>query len=1058
MTTNNTNNQGVTSYREPTYNLHLAPVKPLNAYLLEPIAAQARPYDSLHHLVDQIVHERYRDQWASLSPKKKSKIRVQVAYSLMNRPDQESSLDMKVPLAKSLGLYDIVMSRLKKIVGNANIDLAPLADFVFSDQGIHDGTLLYVCVFHVTKSPLLINLLFGAVMDMRKELQDLTKGKMTYIRPPQLADGKAYKDHNGNTIALTQTIPSSYDRDHPDVQNARLNLNQKGHVIYSAGRIESPRKAHQVINCLVDKTCSSGQLTKTDLIPQEDGTYLYPFVVENMVSAAPIAVSERKFLLQEKETLADLTGQIKVATLVDGSRVQLKLQPIYFSTQTNYNSYFPQWGGWSSTGADIAQELFHQGVNTLEAIFRNREASLPSSHKKAIEFCLNALKNDRPSARDQLILRAYICELLKIPYHAHCKSSKDRTAPIVAIKKAIHQWLTLEQWKGKKDVPQDPRLFFKDSAFRELSEAAFFENLPMTDQGVGFSGELGGKLYTQNRGYDYRHSLFEHTLPTSVLTSRNVYSPSLLQRIATGLALSIFSLVVTTLYVALFPIVLAILYVKYKEHAWEVWKYLFLTLLILPFRSGTRAKWLDRKSETMQERSFCKTNHPTQIAPSLQILFDKIETLDSSQKKALIRFVKSGEPTSLNDDQKKILQEIANNWVSLQMLYQSKGSLPSTMKQLLDAAKNSPVQLFKYLNHFNEETVWSMVEKSHFSWPSDNYADTLIRDGLEGDKDFQKTRDFRKDFPRTSYVIQGQNKSYDFPRLSDKTQFVPTLQKELSVFKTTEGIPFPVQEALAQFTSLSFLLGPIWDACSGDKPFNCSRTFTLQEGDDSFFWLKVDEEATISSLTFKYSYSFKITKKSETEWTTTLMAISPFQPKTAAIDDSLLQIVPSEDVLSNVREINFQAFMNNLQINLESAAKWTPDKGKHLIEAVQKRLEYHWTILSTKFDTFLADDTRTEVDGLLGNFVQQFNCAETDEGKTVIALTADSYIQFLEKTDPMFNVQDFLDVLEDENYAELKPLGQAIQKLRDYPSQNKQSKASTLASMYHGHGQSRSLL
>jgi len=270
---------------------------------------------------------------------------------------------------------------------------------------------------------------------------------------------------------------------------------------------------------------------------------------------------------------------------------------MHFSTQANYNSFFGQSHRWTCTGSDVGERITDEGTESLKRYYRSL-----GKQNAGVEKCLTQLESCT-KLEDRLMLRAIICEMLDIPYHVHCKSSKDRTAGVVAIKKALHQWLRIEGWK-KPDQKFDvnPVELFYNSIFREYSEAALFENLPITDQGVGFSGVLDGRLHTQDRGFSFQKSLIEHSLPAQILSKRHLHKPTLVERVMYTAAMSLAAFVSTTLYVAATPIVLAGLRYKFKKDYLEVYKYLLLNLVSLPILSGMRHYWIDRDSKILQER------------------------------------------------------------------------------------------------------------------------------------------------------------------------------------------------------------------------------------------------------------------------------------------------------------------------------------------------------------------------------------------------------------------------------------------------------------------------
>lgn len=681
-----TNSTGTTksasiTYKEPTYQLHLTP----QTAHTKGVEQKTTPYQNLDALVDKVMVERYGNGIQKMTPKQLKTHRTEIAYSLMNRPDQKSALKIELPLAKELGLVEAIKQRLGKIITTKK-ELTPLAEFVFSsckEENFERILLVKIDMLLGPQSPHRDDL-FVEVCKIRDEISSKTAATMKYFRPAQTSNGASYIDHNGERVVLSQTIASSFDRPNPHVQNGRFNLNSRGHLIYSAGRIETRQKAYEVLFPLIQQTFVSGQIERKNLVEQEDGSYLYPVAVENLIGSPPIATKEHRYLLDEDEVLKSLTGEVLDITLPSGEVIKVKLQLMHFSTQTNYNAFYGQQNEWTSTGANVGERITKEGSASLRAYYK--QLNRPS---QALDICFYELEScTKP--QDRFILRAFICEMLNIPYHIHCKSSKDRTAVVAAIKKGLHQWLHLMAWSGQKELPKLQELL-KNRAFRELTEAAFFENLPMTDQGVGFSGVLDGKLHTQDRGFNYQKSLFEHPLPASVLSDRYLNKASIAERILYTAALSVVSLILTPIYLALTPIILCILYAKFKGTAWEAYKYLLLTLVVLPVTSGSRQKWLARDSEELKERGFFLKHNPlekvTPLATSAlltpQELNKAVANLSTYQYDRLVEFLQKQDLPLINvingngeevpdETLDYILKEIVRNWEALQTATKNK--------------------------------------------------------------------------------------------------------------------------------------------------------------------------------------------------------------------------------------------------------------------------------------------------------------------------------------------------------------------------------------------------
>ncbi len=585
-----------TTYKEPTYHLHLSPKDAPQALRHKRDARP--PCKDLDALVTEVMQERFGDK--KHTPKAEKQLRAEIAHSLSNRPDQKCSLKIQLPLARAQGLVAALVDRLKNLVPESTVDLTPIAELAFQEENF--GWILDIKLKTLfPQNPELRNSLFNEVLKFREELSSLTESTMKFYRPIQSWNRSSYMDHNDKPVVVSQTIASSFDKSNPNVQNCRLNLDINEHVIYSTGRLETEEKAYQALVNLIYQTFVSDQAES--LTPREDGSYLCPVVIENLIGSSPFAKKEREYLLAEDEVLKSLSGKKLQFTLPSGETVTVEPLLMHFSTQANYNLFFGQSHRWTSTGSDVGERITDEGTQALIIYYRSL-----GKPNQAVEDCLKQLKSCT-KLEDRLMLRAFICEMLDIPYHVHCKSSKDRTAGVAAIKKALHQWLRIEALKSN-NLEINPVELFNNPVFREYSEAALFENLPLTDQGVGFSGVLDGRLHTQDRGFSFQKSLIEHSLPTRILSTRHLHKATLVERVMYTAAMSLAAFVAATVCIVAAPIVLAGLRYKFKKDYLEVYKYLLLNLVALPILSGTRQYWIDRDSKTLQERRFLLSKTP----------------------------------------------------------------------------------------------------------------------------------------------------------------------------------------------------------------------------------------------------------------------------------------------------------------------------------------------------------------------------------------------------------------------------------------------------------------
>jgi hypothetical protein len=967
------------TYREPTYHLYLSS-QPLQN---KDVKLKHSPYQSLDHRIDQIVHDKYKDKWSGFSPNRKNKIREDIAHSFAPKVSQKSSMQIQKPLADAQGLSQQVVSRLQRLTTpyNTAADLTPFADLLFSRHQGSDFTELLVARLHTIfgSDPALTplkNEIFKEVMSIQKEIRQWTDSTMA-------------------------AIPIDQDFNH--IPNGRVNLDGQGHVVYSTGCMDTEQKAHLVIDQLIDHTLSTGKLTKDDLIPQSDGTYLYPVVIDNLLTASPIIDSkEREYLLQQDQIFRTLDGKVKYSRLKNGEVIRLALKPIHFSTQSTYHAFLGQ--------SLDAEKISNQGLNALEEIYSLRKDSLPEQVQQAVEFCLKELP--KCSTHERFILRAFICEALNIAYHVQCKKSHDQVAAVVAIKKALHQWIGLENWKAEGGfVIPDPRQFFYNSVFREYSESAFFENLPLTDS------------------FDYQSSLTENSLPALVLSERNLYHASMAERALYTLTMTTGGLILGALYIALSPIILPILYLRFGDQAWEASKYFLLCLTLLPLRSASRQKWLDRDSKMLEQRGFFRTKTEIETPASLKTLFNKIENLSSSQQNNLLRFVKTGEKSYLASVQEHedILRDICHEWPLLQRYLEENKPLPSCLKGIVKAAPSSPVILFQYLKNFSQKVIFNFLQKTPIAWATETCTDELIRHPPQGGI----TENFKVDYSRSHYIVQTKHQSQEFPTgyTGDKINDLTKALQKLTVFKGCSTIPYPIQEMLTQKTHLVQIFIPIWKVISPDTlsvPDCTDRRFVIEEGDDSFFWLTVKEKALTKSnsnganntISFEYSYTFKISRTNKDDWKATFTTLSPMQPNVEETVVPLLEAAPVVDPSEEVRSTAFNTLMSNLSFNLKALAICSD---KESSKQLHLKIKDQLSLLIIVFQSYLFKNTAQ----LLNTLQQDLLAAEPEKREKIFIQLLTSYLKLLkenERIEILFNSETqtkLLMNLSKESYSKL---------------------------------------
>lgn len=993
------------TYQEPTYQLRLSPLHASKAVHSKDVAHKSAPYQSLDALVDQVMQERYGSDIEGFSPKELRQHRKEVAFSLMNRSDQTSALKIELPLAKQLGLVEAIKKRLGKIVTTKK-DLTPLAEFVFSsckEENFDRILLVKIDMLLGPKSPHR-NALFDEVCLIRDELRQKTAGAMKYYRPTQTTDGTSYLDHKGERVVLSQAIPSSYDRSNPHVQNGRFNLNKDGHVIYSAGRIETRQKAYEVLFPLIQQTFVSGQIDPKHLVVQPDGSYLYPVVVENLIGSPPIAKKERRYLLEEDEVLKSLTGEVLDILLPSGKRIQVKLQLMHFSTQTNYNAFFGQRNEWSSTGADVGERITKEGTASLRAYYEQLKPRLSPQLQTALELCFAELETSS-KLQDRFILRAFISEMLGIPYHIHCKSSKDRTAVVAAIKKGLHQWLDLMAWSGNYELPKIQELL-KDPAFRELTEAAFFENLPMTDQGVGITGVLDGKLYTQDRGFNFRKSLFEHGLPAHVLSDRYLYKASIVERILYTAAMSIASLLLTPIFLALTPVILGVLYYKFKGDFWEAYKYLLLTLILLPLLSGPRRNWLDRNSDELKARDFFLQHKlrekvkplATHVHLNPKELGQAVDNLSITQYDKLNRFLQTGDPTIIavkngtgtevpDETLTYILKELGNNWQALQT-----ARLNKRLQVLVDAAKSSHVVLFKIQDAVTAENLQQFYLGAGVT-PSTAEALPLAVTGK---------RQFDLDFPRNRFVVKTGTRSVPFSiGSSSRSKFEQTLL-QLPPFKHEKKIPDAVLDFLTQKTTFSVFgtkyLSTISDQLLLSHPRK--RLLTIEGSSSHSIDVYVEEDLAITAAEDPHNpvgwmhcrAKFTLTFDPISGWTASLAEMDPVRIEWANVAP-VLDVHACDTYDFVAREYRYSNTIMLLKKYVEAIAVFADEKTSVTFESLTKEVTTLLDALS-KIPLTESERKKTQLDSAFREMLEIYKKSVGDDKKKIIR-------SIIEQVDPV---------------------------------------------------------
>ncbi len=549
------------------------------------------------------------------------------------------------------------------------------------------------------------------------------------------------------------------------------------------------------------------------------------------------------------------------------------------------------------------------------ALFKHyKTLDLDDKVKTLIDACFAKL--ERASLNEKIIIRAFIAELLDVPYQVQITGTKDaatRAAMVGAIKKGIHNWLKLETWKneGALKLPEPDvflNQFFTSNIFREYAEAALFEALPAT---TSFSGVLDGKLYTPSRGFDFNTSLFDTPFPVLPLTGRHLKSATVIKRLIDTTILAFTALVLTTLYISFFPIVLGVLYYQHRENVWKEAKHILVSLILMPVHLGMSKNWIDLNSEKQLVRQHLKP----QTAPELQAIFDRIDN-------TLLHFVKTGE----GKVDEELLRTLAHHWNHL-------SDAPSHVQKLVQAASSSPVLLFQLLTKFSRESITQAIEENPPLWPAENSASDLVRfppvNGI--------IPSFTQDYDRLHHIVQEKYRNYDLPNGIDneKMERMHEALHDISAIRGP-GIPYAIQASLTQGigNAMTPILNMIFDSLRTSEilPPVPDPIIVVEEGDDSHFWLTVTATSVFNnaedvkpSMTFHYSYRLKISKSPDGEWSTEFASLTPsrFEILEGGMKPLLTTVSPTNmHVL--LQDKRRETRVDNQKSGCEALAEWTP--------------------------------------------------------------------------------------------------------------------------------------
>jgi hypothetical protein len=370
---------------------------------------------------------------------------------------------------------------------------------------------------------------------------------------------------------------------------------------------------------------------------------------------------------------------------------------------------------------------------------------------------------------------------------------------------------------------------------------------------------------------------------------------------------------------------------------------------------------------------------------SKKTFLQKIESLSSIEYQELLDFISSANPIFCKPTYKNLLQELVNHWEEVQTLVTTEK--PSErLVNIVGTAQISPLVLFQALRQFSQVNLWKYLKKDVIAWPIENWDEAVAKHGLKEEK---WTAQFYKDCKRSSYTVQfyldGKlvEKKFLLDYKGDKLADLEVALQKLSVFKGTNGIPFAVQECLSQSMTIGYLTSPLWDSLNSPlgPPNSSERAFTIEEGNDSYFGLRIQETLKFpDGISFDYSYFFKISKESEKEWSAELVSISFVEPKITEISDVLFTTCQPSTSDSQVLNSLFSTLLYQLIGNLKAALICTDLEA---LGRIEMQIQKQWEKLSTQFDPEFLKTCHYSIQDLIQIFALA-DTAKTPEGKQIL--------------------------------------------------------------------------
>ncbi len=338
-----------------------------------------------------------------------------------------------------------------------------------------------------------------AIVDQEK----LTSHHRLFYTSPYNHSG--YVTSKGKFFYTEHAVPSSSDRVSSMPTMGRAILDENGTSISYTGQPTTEAMALVAIrNMIKTEYAATQSRTAKSKLKQTEGSEVFelPFLVNGLLTTSIFhglrgLDYETPMVEGEKKALEALYGQTIPVEVEPGKTIQVKVKPFFVNTSLNDCVHPIQ--AWSDglSGLANTRKLSQTGNNRFQAYARTEIARLKqgndSDKTKALQLeqALAALNITDPDASldsiNKLIDRAFICELLEIPFYTHCKSSIDRTSFSTGIASVVHQMIQ----SGNIDLFQTDvadntkEKTFTPHSIMQSSHADAFKDLVVLNASVG---------------------------------------------------------------------------------------------------------------------------------------------------------------------------------------------------------------------------------------------------------------------------------------------------------------------------------------------------------------------------------------------------------------------------------------------------------------------------------------------------------------------------------------------------------------------------------------------